>query len=140
MSRTLRRLLLLLLLGAATILLAACTASGGGASQGSAVEPSVAAPAPSDQPAASGDVSLPAEVLDPIVADAAARLSVAPAAVSIVSATAETFSDGSLGCPEMGVMYTQALVDGYHVIVTADGTQLDYRGSAPGQFRLCKNP
>jgi len=137
MSRTLRSLLLF---GAATILLAACTASGGGASSGSAGEPSVAAPAPSDQPAASGEISLPAEVLDPIVADAATRLSVAPAAISIVSAKAETFSDGSLGCPEMGVMYTQALVDGYHVIVAADGTQLDYRGSAPGQFRLCENP
>ena len=137
MLRTFRGLLLI---GAATILLAACTASGGGASSGSAGEPSVAAPATSNEPAASGDVSLPTEVLDPIVADAAARLSVAPAAISIVSAQAETFSDGSLGCPEMGVMYTQALVDGYHVIVTADGTQLDYRGSAPGQFRLCKNP
>jgi hypothetical protein len=128
----------LLIIGAATILSAACTASGGGA--GSAGEPSVAAPAPSSQPAMSSDVSLPAEVLDPIVADAAARLSVEPAAVSIVSAVAETFSDGSLGCPEMGVMYTQALVDGYHVVVAANGTQLDYRGSIPGQFRLCTNP
>ena len=129
----------LLIVGATTILAAGCTASGGGA--GSAGEPSVAAPAPSSQPgASSADVSLPAEILDPIVADAAARLSVDPAAVSIVSAVPETFSDGSLGCPEMGVMYTQALVDGYHVVVAANGTQLDYRGSAPGQFRLCKNP
>ena len=130
----------LLIIGATTILAAACTASGGGAA-GSAGEPSVAAPAPSSQPAASSaDVSLPAEILDPIVADAAARLSVDPAAVSIVSAVPETFSDGSLGCPEMGVMYTQALVDGYHVVVAANGSQLDYRGSVPGQFRLCKNP
>jgi hypothetical protein len=128
----------LIFIGAATILVAACTASGSGA--GSAGEPSVAAPAPSSEPAASADVSLPAEILDPIVADAAARLSVGPAAVSIVSAVPETFSDGSLGCPEMGVMYTQALVDGYHVVVAANGTQLDYRGSVPGQFRLCKNP
>lgn len=125
----------LLTIGAAAILSAACTASGGGASLGGA--PSVAAPAPSTQPAASGDLSLPAEVVDPIVADAAARLSVEPAAVQIVSAVPETFSDGSLGCPEKGVMYTQALVDGYHVVVAAGGTQLDYRGSAPGQFRLC---
>jgi hypothetical protein len=127
-----------LIIGAATILVAACTASGGGA--GSAGSPSVAAPAPSSQPGASGEVALPAEILDPIVADAAARLSVDPAAVSIESAQAETFTDGSLGCPEMGVMYTQALVDGYHVVVAANDTQLDYRGSVPGQFRLCKNP
>ena len=126
------------IVGAATILVAACTASGGAA--GSAGEPSIAAPAPSSQPAASGDFSLPAEITDPIVADAATRLSVDPGAVSIVSAVPETFSDGSLACPEMGVMYTQALVDGYHVVVAANGTQLDYRGSVPGQFRLCTNP
>ena len=128
----------LLAIGAAAILFAACTASGGGSSAPG--EPSVAAPAPASQPAGSADVSLPAEIVDPIVADAAARLSVEPAAISIVSAVPETFSDGSLGCPEKGVMYTQALVDGYHVVVASGGTQLDYRGSVPGQFRLCKNP
>ena len=127
----------LLAIGAAAILTAACTASGGASAPG---EPSVAAPAPASQPAGSAGVSLPAEIMDPIVADAAARLSVEPAAISIVSAVPETFSDGSLGCPEKGVMYTQALVDGYHVVVAAGGTQLDYRGSVPGQFRLCKNP
>ena len=60
--------------------------------------------------------------------------------MTIVSAHAETFSDGSLGCPEPGMMYTQALVDGYQVVVEANGTQLDYRGSGPGQFRVCENP
>ena len=63
-----------------------------------------------------------------------------PSAVTIVEAKAETFPDGSLGCPEPGMMYTQALVDGYRVIVEANGTQLDYRGSAPGKFRICENP
>ncbi len=128
----------ILIIGAATVLVAACTASSGGA--GSAGEPSVVAPGTSSQPAASSDVSLPAEILDPIVADAAARLGVDPSAVSIVSAQAETFSDGSLGCPQRGVMYTQALVDGYQVVVEASGTQLDYRGSGLGQFRLCEKP
>jgi hypothetical protein len=37
-------------------------------------------------------------------------------------------------------MYTQALVDGYQVIVEGDGTQLDYRGSGPGRFKLCEQP
>jgi hypothetical protein len=63
-----------------------------------------------------------------------------PSAVKIVDAHEETWSDGSLGCPEPDMMYTQALVDGYQVIVEANGTQLDYRGSGPGQFRLCENP
>lgn len=128
-----------LIVGAASILVAACSASSGAGGSDSG-NPSASSQGPGSQPATSGDVSLPAEITGPIVADAAARLGVDPSAVKIVSAHAETFSDGSLGCPELGVMYTQALVDGYQVVVEANGTQLDYRGSGPGQFRLCENP
>ena len=130
---------------AAMIVLAACTAGGG--ADGPSGEPP-ASPADGSgepgasgaPPASSGGSSLPASITDPIVADASTRLGVDPSAVTIVEAKAETFSDGSLGCPEPGMMYTQAIVDGYQVIVEANGTQLDYRGSAPGKFRICKNP
>ena len=37
-------------------------------------------------------------------------------------------------------MYTQALVDGYHVIVEANGQKLDYRIPLDGGFRVCKGP
>jgi hypothetical protein len=129
----------ILILGAATIVVAACTANSG-AGGSDAPRPSLASEGPSSDAGASGGGSLAASITDPIVADAAARLSVDASAVTIVSAHAETFSDGSLGCPEPGMMYTQALVDGYQVVVEANGTQLDYRGSGQGQFRLCKNP
>lgn len=85
-------------------------------------------------------MALPPEITDPIVADAATRLGVDPSKVTIVDAHAETWSDGSLGCPQPGMMYTQALVDGYQVIVEANGTQLDYRVGGQGGFRLCENP
>jgi hypothetical protein len=133
-----------LLLLAALIVLGACTAGGSGNSPSGANAPSgepSASPADaSGEPAGSDGGSLPASIIDPIVADAATRLGVDPSAVTIVEAKAQTFSDGSLGCPEPGMMYTQALVDGYQVIVEANGTQLDYRGSAPGEFRICANP
>ena len=134
----------ILIIGAATIVAAACTA-GSGAGRSDAPEPSSAsqtpeAPASDPGAASSPEVSLPPSITDPIVADAAARLAVDPAEVAIVSAHPETFSDGALGCPEPGMMYTQAIVDGYQVVVEANGTQLDYRGSGPGQFRLCQNP
>src|SRR5688500_7094992 len=130
----------ILVIGAATIVVAACTA-GSGAGGSNVPEPSQASEAPSGEPAASdGTVALPATIIDPIVADAAGRLGVHPSAVKIVDAHEETWSDGSLGCPEPDMMYTQALVDGYQVIVEANGTQLDYRGSGPGQFRFCENP
>ena len=133
-----------LLLLTALFVLVGCTAGGSGNSpsgpNGPSGEPSASPGDGSGAPAASGGGSLPASITDPIVADAATRLGVDPSAVNIVEARAETFSDGSLGCPEPGMMYTQALVDGYQVIVEANGTQLDYRGSAPGRFRVCANP
>ena len=80
---------------------------------------------------------LPARLLGDIVADAAGRAGVDPSAVSVVSAEARTWSDGSLGCPQPGMYYTQALVDGYQVIVMAGGKEYDYRTARDG-FRLCE--
>jgi hypothetical protein len=128
-----------LLFIAATILVAACTANSG--ADGSV---SPAASASSEAPAggsdAGGGAQLPESIIEPIVVDAAGRLGVDPSEVTIVDAHPETWPDGSLGCPEPGMMYTQALVEGYQVIVQANGTQLDYRGGGQGGFRLCENP
>lgn len=74
-----------------------------------------------------------------VVADAAKRLAVEPAQIAVVSVEATTWSDGSLGCPEEGMLYTQALVEGHRVLVSANGTALDYRVTGPGAFRLCEN-
>jgi hypothetical protein len=135
----------ILIIGAATIMTAACTATPGAGSTGSpepslTPEPSLASENPSSGPPAGSGSALPTAVTDPIVADAAARLGVDPSQVNIVDAHEETWPDGSLGCPKPGMMYTQALVDGYQVIVEANGTRLDYRGSAPGKFVLCETP
>lgn len=82
---------------------------------------------------------VPAEFLANVVADAAERAAVDAAAVEVVQAEATTWSDGSLGCPEPGMFYTQALVDGYHVIVEAGGDEFDYRLTANGGSVLCEN-
>ena len=135
----------LLIIGAASIVIAACTANSGTAGS-VGPQPSVAPSGPSVGPVGSGDgggnggAMLPAEITEPIVADAAGRLGVDASAVTIVDAHEETWSDGSLGCPQPGMMYTQALVEGYQVIVESNGTQLDYRGGGPGQFQLCEKP
>lgn len=97
--------------------------------------PPAATVPPSDEPIV-GEV--PSEILAAIVADAAERTGAAEEAVELVTAMQMTFSDGSLGCPEPGMVYTQALVDGYHVIVTVAEEELDYRVIADGGFRLCE--
>ena len=59
------------------------------------------------------------------------------AEVSVDRAQAVTWSDGSLGCPEPGQMYTQALVDGYWVVLRAGGQEYDFRASQRGEVKLC---
>lgn len=78
---------------------------------------------------------VPAARWDALVADLSARgVSGAP---ELVSAEAVTFSDGSLGCATPGQSYTQALVDGMRVVVTAGGQTYDYRFGTGDQPTLC---
>ncbi len=70
--------------------------------------------------------------------DAATRTGAARASITIAEATAETWPTGALGCPSPGVMYTQAIVNGWKVILEAGGTRIDYRASGPGRFRVCE--
>ena len=65
-------------------------------------------------------------ILERIRADAAQRAGVAPDQVKVLAVESVTWSDGSLGCPEPGMMYTQALVRGHRVRVDAAGMMLLY--------------
>ena len=116
---------------ALVVLIAAC---GGGEPAATGV-PSTGAPTetstmPSDLEA----------VIHTARADLAARLDVDPAAIEVASAGRVTWSDGSLGCPEPGKMYTQALVDGYRVVLSHDGTRYEYHAGDDGIPFLCERP
>ncbi len=97
--------------------------------------PPLATIEPSEAPV-TGEV--PAGIMGPLLADAAERSGVAQDAIEVVEAMSMTWNDGSLGCPEPGMAYTQALVDGYHVILAAGGEELDYRVNLDGGFRVCE--
>lgn len=75
---------------------------------------------------------LPPALRDAVRADAAQRAKVAPEAVRIARGEAVTWPDGSIGCPQPGLAYTQALVRGWRVFVEAGGATLRYHASAPG--------
>lgn len=95
---------------------------------------------PSTGAPATGEVQSEIDtILAGILADAAERTGVPEGAIEVVRADAVTWSDGSMDCPEPGMLYTQALVDGFHVIVDADGEELDYRAARGGSFLLCEN-
>jgi len=90
-------------------------------------------PAPAAGPAA---VSLDS-VVEAAIDDAVERTGLERDAIKVLSADAVTWGDGSLGCPEPGMMYTQALVPGYRVRLEAGGAVLDYHASARGRPSLC---
>ena len=69
--------------------------------------------------------------------DAASRTGLSPDAIKLLSAERVTWSDGSLGCPSPGMMYTQALVPGFRVMLDAGGQVLDYHAGASGHPVLC---
>jgi hypothetical protein len=83
--------------------------------------------------------ALPDALLAEMLADASLRVGLPAEELEIVSAEAVTFNDGSLGCAQPGMLYTQALVDGYRVVVRAPGRDLDYRAAQLGGFRLCED-
>ena len=70
-------------------------------------------------------------------ADAARRTGVAAETLVLLSAESVTWSDGSLGCPQPGVMYTQALVPGYRVRLRGPAGEMDYHASTRGALVLC---
>jgi hypothetical protein len=129
---------------AVVLVMSGCSAASSSAGDHGSPAPSGAPPSlepgGSRPPISSGTGSLPASIVDPIVAEIAGLAGVGVGQVTVVSAEAITFPDGSLGCPEPGMLYTQALVDGYKVVATAAGQTFDYRGTGPGAFRRCTTP
>ena len=122
-------------LGAGAVLLA---------SLGACALPSNSAPAtPPMTPAAPPPAASP---LDPQLtalvavarADAARRAGLPGEPFVVVSAEPVTWSDGSLGCPQPGVMYTQALVPGFRIHLRGAGRDWLYHASQRGQPFLCE--
>jgi hypothetical protein len=129
----------------AVALLAACAAPPAGAPEDSPEPPEptpteqvTPEPGEGDNGPMTGEV--PDELMRQIMADASDRTGVGEDQIEVLTAEGVTWSDGSLGCPEPGMMYTQALVDGYRVVLDADGQELNYHTDNRGHFVYCENP
>lgn len=81
---------------------------------------------------------VPDDVLDAILADLASRLGIGNDSIAVVRAESVVWNDSALGCPQPGMMYLQALVSGYWVVLEADGKEFDYRAADSGRFFLCE--
>ncbi|MEP7113253.1 MAG: hypothetical protein ABI862_08310 [Ilumatobacteraceae bacterium] len=71
------------------------------------------------------------------IADLATLLSVDASTISTVSAKSVTWPDGSLGCPQSGMNYTQVTVDGALIELAVDGTTYRYHSGGSRSPFLC---
>lgn len=74
------------------------------------------------------------------ISDLAEREAVSEDAVTAVGYRSVTWRDGSLGCPQPGMMYTQALVPGHLLVLDVDGTLFSYHAGRDGAFTYCATP
>jgi hypothetical protein len=72
--------------------------------------------------------------------DLAGRFNFDTAVIELVEYQTVTWRDGSLGCPQPGLAYTQALVDGYRLQLQMEGVQYNYHGSTNGDPFYCPSP
>ena len=82
----------------------------------------------------------PDKTFDDILADLIERTGPNPDPVIIVRDEEATWNDGSMGCPQPGQVYTQAIVTGYWVVLMVGDVEYDYRAAQSGHFVYCPSP
>lgn len=86
-----------------------------------------------------GSGEVPPQVLAIFQDDLARRALVKHDDITVVSATEQQWSDGAMGCPQPGQMYTQMIVPGYRVVMQAAGNRYSYHSDRRGNFIVCSN-
>ena len=76
--------------------------------------------------------------IDLAVADLAARLSVDPSTITLVSAAFVVWPDKGLGCPQHGMEYLQVQVDGTLIELEAGGERYRYHSGEIRPPFLCE--
>jgi hypothetical protein len=74
------------------------------------------------------------------IADLAHRLGVDADAIVVISQEEVTWRDGSMGCPQPGMRYTQALINGYRIVLAHAGREYHYHGGRTRGPFLCEPP
>ena len=102
--------------------------------------PSPSASSPSPSPGTMSPEAAASPAIQAAVADLAGREGVDPASVQVVDVREVTWSDGSLGCPQPGVNYTQALVNGQLVVLDVGGRRFEYHSGGGRPLFYCADP
>ena len=81
-----------------------------------------------------------AEAIEAARSELAADLGVDASEIELETAERVTWRDGSMGCPEPGMSYTQALVDGVRVLLKANSVTYHFHGALGSVPMVCSNP
>lgn len=91
------------------------------------------------------DDTVPASVVNSAfvgvaIADLVERLGIDAAEIEVISVDEVTWRDGSIGCPQPGMSYTQALVNGTRIRLLAKGMVFEYHSAGGVDPFYCSNP
>lgn len=89
-----------------------------------------------DTSSAGGATALPERA----VADLATRLGIDPREIRLVSFEEVDWPDGSIGCPQPGMSYTQAIVNGSRIVLEANDILYNYHMGGNRDLFLCEQP
>lgn len=134
-----RRLTPISLLGVA--LLVACGQAPGTGAEPTTTSPPTTTSQPEPTTTTEGDVtpstSQPADTTEAAVVDLSRHLLVTRDEIEVVETRDVTWPDGALGCPEEGMVYTQATVEGTQVILQVGDRVYVYHAGDDGAPFLC---
>lgn len=82
---------------------------------------------------------VPEAIMMAVFQDLTTTTSLAREAFTVVQAEAVVWPDGALGCPQPGDVYTQAPVEGYRIVLEANGRTYHYHAAENGYVILCEN-
>lgn len=77
------------------------------------------------------------ELIEAAIKDLAQRLLTPAENIEVVETRSVDWPNGSIGCPEEGVSYTQAIVNGTQVLLGSNGKIYDYHAGDDGDIFLC---
>jgi hypothetical protein len=95
------------------------------------------APMPARANEGTAMTNAPATLLAAALDDAVRRTGASRAAINVVLVAPVTWPDGSIGCPEPGKTYLQALVPGYRIVLRAGTATLNYHAREQGPPLFC---
>ena len=69
--------------------------------------------------------------------DLATKLKIAPEKIQVVSVEEVDWPDTSMGCPQPGMFYAQVIVQGYRIVLAAEGKQVVYHADRHERVGAC---